>query len=108
MVLSQLLVLVPAVVLGAFVDVSVATSVPHGDTARTGNAAVGAVAESRSVVKRSFLQSCLGPDPGGFTLSSGHILNGSCRNTSGGWNFHSANLNLCITNTNGQLQWLAK
>ena len=97
--LSQLLLLVPAVVLSV-ADVSVATPVPKGDGA----------AEPRSIVKRSFLETCIGNPNGPFTLSSGHVLNGKCLKTGAAWNWQatSQDLNLCITNSNGNLQWLSK
>ncbi|KAK4206621.1 hypothetical protein QBC37DRAFT_406952 [Rhypophila decipiens] len=87
-----------AIIIGAGVS---ATSVPEE----------AAVSEPRSVIgKRSFLQSCLGPanDPTSFSLSNGRILNGECRRNNGSWRPNSIDLNGCITNNNGYLQWRSK
>lgn len=69
--------------------------------------------EPRAIEKRSFLQTCLGPDvprpnPRYFTLTSGYILNGQCLTLTSNWQVTSLDLNLCITNSNGNLQWLSK
>ncbi|KAM7183238.1 Cyanovirin-N [Rhypophila sp. PSN 637] len=99
MLLSQLFLPVLTLVLGA-ADLSVATPVPED--------AVVAVAEPRSIAKRSFLETCRGfPPQGELTLGSGHILNAMCLKSTGQWNWQntSQDLNLCITNSNGYLQW---
>ncbi|KAM7186219.1 hypothetical protein V8F20_011489 [Naviculisporaceae sp. PSN 640] len=75
--------------------------------------------DRRAIEKRSFMQTCIGPyagpgNPQYFTLTSGHILNGNClkptSNPPAGvyhWQATTQDLNLCITNSNGNLQWLS-
>ncbi|KAM7218472.1 Cyanovirin-N [Rhypophila decipiens] len=96
MIPSQIFSPFLAIIIGAGVS---ATAVPEE---------AAAVSEPRSVIgKRSFLQSCLGPanDPASFSLSNGRILNGECRRNNGSWRPNSIDLNGCITNNDGYLQW---